>query len=82
MKMQSLKFFTILAVASAIVTLSAVAKSPESPEAKFDFKLYSTGNSSPAIQSSATGKEDNQDASVNAALEREAQAVVAGARKN
>ncbi len=51
-------------------------------EAKFDFKLYPTGNSSPAIQSSATGKEDNQDASVNAALEREAQAVVAGARKN
>jgi len=51
-------------------------------EAKFDFKLYATGNPSPTIQSSATGKEDNQDASVNAALEREAQAVVAGARKN
>ena len=39
MKMQSLKFFTILAVASAIVTLSAVAKSPESPQRVNDFKI-------------------------------------------
>src|SRR6266567_4448145 len=39
MKIQSLKVLTILAVASAIVTLSAVAKSPASPQRVNDFKI-------------------------------------------
>src|SRR6266496_5655841 len=39
MKMQSLKFLTILAVASAIVALGALAKSPESPQRVNDFKI-------------------------------------------
>jgi hypothetical protein len=49
-------------------------------EAKFDFKLYPTGESSPRLNSSASAKEDSQDASLGAVLNREAQAVVAAAK--
>jgi hypothetical protein len=51
-------------------------------EAKFDYKLYPAGGSSPKLQSSANAKEDNQEASVNSVLSSEAQAVIAAARKN
>jgi hypothetical protein len=50
-------------------------------EARLDFKLYSAGSSSATIESSVTGKEENQEASVAAAVDREAKAVVAAARK-
>jgi hypothetical protein len=44
-------------------------------EAKFDFRLVPVGSSSPKLQSSASGKEETTDASVNAALQEEARAV-------
>jgi len=50
-------------------------------EAKFDFRLVPVGSSSPKLQSSASGKEDTIDATVNAALQDEARAV-AGAVGN
>jgi hypothetical protein len=50
-------------------------------EAKLDFKLYPTGASSPKLSSSETGREDGDEASMTAALEREAAAVVAAARR-
>ncbi len=50
-------------------------------EARLDFKLYRAGSSSATLESSATGKEDSSDASVGAALDREAKAVAAAARK-
>lgn len=46
-------------------------------EAKFDFRLVPAGGGSPKLQSSASGKEDTTDASVNAALQEEARAVAA-----
>ena len=46
-------------------------------EAKFDFRLVPAGGSSPTVQSSASSKEDSQDASISAALESEAKAVAA-----
>src|SRR3977135_3465909 len=45
-------------------------------EAKLDFKLYPTGSSSAVLSTSETGKEDGDNASLFAALEREAAAVV------
>jgi hypothetical protein len=45
-------------------------------EAKFDFRLVATGSSSPTAQSSASAKEDTQEAAVNAAIQSEARAVV------
>jgi hypothetical protein len=50
-------------------------------EAKFDFRLVPVGSTSPKLQSSASGKEDTVDATVNAALQDEARAV-AGAVGN
>ena len=50
-------------------------------EAKLDFKLYPTGVSSPKLSSSETGREDGDEASMTAALEKEAAAVVAAARR-
>ena len=44
-------------------------------EAKFDFRLVPVGSTSPKLQSSASGKEETTDASVNAALQEEARAV-------
>jgi len=45
-------------------------------ETKFDFRLVAVGSSSPKLQSSASGKEETTEASVNAALQEEARAVV------
>ena len=50
-------------------------------EARFDFRLIPTGSSSPALQSSASGKEDTQESSVNAALQSEAMAVTSAVNK-
>src|SRR2546421_109252 len=50
-------------------------------EAKIDFRLVPVGSTSPKLQSSASGKEDTIDASVNAALQDEARAI-AGAVGN
>jgi len=50
-------------------------------EARLDFRLLPTESSSPALQSSAAGKEDSQEASVNAALQSEAAAVTAAVNK-
>src|SRR3989440_3328623 len=51
-------------------------------EAKFDFRLVPVGSTSPKLQSSASGKEETTDASVNAALQEEARAVAAAAGGN
>jgi len=45
-------------------------------EAKLDFRLVAVGSSSAKLQSSASGKEETSEASVNAALQEEARAVV------
>lgn len=50
-------------------------------EAKIDFKLFATGSSSAKLSSSESGKEDGDEASLAAALEREAAAVVAAAQR-
>jgi hypothetical protein len=44
-------------------------------EARLDFRLVPTGSSSPVAQSSASAKEDTQDATLNQAIQSEAQAV-------
>lgn len=44
-------------------------------EAKFDFRLVPTGGSSPIAQSSATAKQDTQEAAVSEAIQSEARAV-------
>jgi hypothetical protein len=46
-------------------------------EAKFDFRLVPAGSSSPAVQSSASSREDTQEASISSALQSEASAVTA-----
>ncbi|HYW69768.1 MAG TPA: hypothetical protein VE961_01960 [Pyrinomonadaceae bacterium] len=45
-------------------------------EAKFDFRLVPAAGGSPKLQSSASGKEDTTDASVRAAVQEEARAVI------
>jgi hypothetical protein len=50
-------------------------------EARLDFRLLSTGSSSPTIQSSASSKEDTEQASVSAAIESEAKAVASAVGK-
>lgn len=45
-------------------------------EAKFDFRLVPADGSSPKLQSSSSGKEESTEASVNAALQEEARAVI------
>ena len=45
-------------------------------EAKFDFRLVPADGSSPKLQSSSSGKEESAEASVNAALQEEARAVI------
>jgi len=44
-------------------------------EAKLDFRLVAVDGGAPKLQSSASGKEDNSESSVNAALQAEARAV-------
>ena len=51
-------------------------------EAKLDYRLVPAGGTSPKLQSSASGKEETSDASVNAALQDEARAVVAAVGGN
>ena len=46
-------------------------------EAKLDFRLVPAGSSSPTVQSSASSKEDTQEASISTALQGEASAVAA-----
>jgi hypothetical protein len=53
----------------------------EKYESRVDFRLVPAGGSAPSLESNATAKEDGADASVGAALEREAKAVTAAARK-
>ena len=62
---------------AAGVTTSEVGKA----EARIDFKLFPTGSTAPTLSSSATGKEDGEEASVGTAIDREAQAVTAAVRK-
>lgn len=50
-------------------------------ESRVDFRLVPVGGSAPSLESNATAKEDGADASVSAALQREARAVTAAARK-
>lgn len=50
-------------------------------EAKLDFKLFATGSTSAKLSSSESGREDGDEASITAALEHEAAAVVAAARR-
>jgi hypothetical protein len=51
-------------------------------EAKLDFRLLPVGSSSPTVQSSASSKEDSQDASISTALQGEARAVTAAVPRN
>ena len=50
-------------------------------EARLDFRLIPVGSSSPTVQSSASTKEETQEASVSSALQSEARAVADGVRK-
>jgi len=50
-------------------------------ESRVDFRLVPVGGSAPSLESNAVAKEDGADASVSAALQREAKAVTAAARK-
>jgi hypothetical protein len=50
-------------------------------EAKLDFRLIATGSSSPTVQSSASGKEDSDQASISTAIESEAKAVASAVGK-
>ncbi len=54
---------------------------PGKAEARLDFRLIPAGSSSPTIQSSASGKEDNEQTSVTAAIESEAKAVAGAVGK-
>ena len=51
-------------------------------EAKLDFRLVPAGSSSPTVQSSASSKEDSQEASISTALQSEASAVAAAVPRN
>jgi hypothetical protein len=51
-------------------------------EARLDFRLVPAGSSSPTIQSSASSKEESEQASISAALESEAKTVASAAAKN
>lgn len=50
-------------------------------DARLDFKLFAVGESSPRLQSSATGKDDGDEASAGVALTSEARAVSAEVKK-
>jgi hypothetical protein len=50
-------------------------------EVRLDYRLVPAGGSSSTIQSSASSKEDNEQASISAALENEARAVASAAAK-
>jgi hypothetical protein len=50
-------------------------------DARLDFKLFAVGESSARLQSSSSGKEDDEDTSVGAAIDIEARAVTEAVRK-
>jgi hypothetical protein len=50
-------------------------------EARVEYRLVAVGESSPRLQSSATAKEEGDEASVGAALDAEARAVSTAVRK-
>jgi hypothetical protein len=50
-------------------------------EARLDFRLVATGASSPTAQSSASAKQETQDATLNEAIQGEAQAVADAVRR-
>jgi hypothetical protein len=50
-------------------------------ESKLDFKLFPVGDRSPRLQSSASGKEEGDDASAGAALDAEARTVIGAVKK-
>lgn len=50
-------------------------------DARVDFKLFAVGETSPRLQSSVTGKEEGDEASVGTALDSEAMAVSAAVRR-
>jgi len=50
-------------------------------EARLDFRLIPVGSSSPTVQSSASTKEDTQEASISGALQSEAKAVAASVNR-
>jgi hypothetical protein len=50
-------------------------------EARLDFRLVPAGSSSATVQSSASSKEDNEQASISAVIESEARTVAAAVRK-
>jgi hypothetical protein len=52
----------------------------EKSDARVDFKLFAVGEPSPRLQSSASGKEEGDEASVGTALDSEARAVSAAVR--
>lgn len=54
---------------------------PGKSEARLDFRLIPAGSSSPTLQSSASGKEDSEQASVSTAIEGEAKAVASAVGK-
>jgi hypothetical protein len=53
----------------------------EKYESRVEFRLVAAGGSTPALESNANAKEEGADASVGAALDREARAVVSAAKK-
>jgi hypothetical protein len=50
-------------------------------DARVDFSLFAVGETAPRLQSSVTGKEEGDEASVGTALDSEARAVTAAVRK-
>ena len=50
-------------------------------ESKVEFKLFPVGESAPRLQSSASGKEEGDDASAGAAVDTEAKQVSAAVKK-
>lgn len=50
-------------------------------EAKVEFKLFAVGNTAPRLQSSATAKEEGDEASAGTAMDQEARQVIAEARR-
>ncbi|HMJ24499.1 MAG TPA: hypothetical protein VK475_01655 [Pyrinomonadaceae bacterium] len=50
-------------------------------EARLDFRLIATGSTSPTVQSSASSKEDSDQASISAAIESEAKAIASAVGK-
>jgi hypothetical protein len=51
-------------------------------EAKVEFKLFAVGNTAARLQSSASAKEEGDEASAGTAIDQEARQVVAEARRN